>query len=41
MFGKSRALLFVFLIIIFAFGCGKKGPPVVPSEEGVEQLDNY
>ena len=39
-FGKTRGLLAVFLIMVLAVGCGKKGPPMVPSEEAVEQLDN-
>jgi len=40
MLGKARALLFVFLIMALAVGCGKKGPPIVPDEEDVERLDN-
>ena len=39
-FRKTGGLLAVFLIMVLAVGCGKKGPPIVPSEDGVERLDN-
>jgi len=39
-FGKTRGLLALFLIMLLAVGCGKKGPPMVPNEDGVERLDN-
>ena len=39
MFGKTRGLLLAFLIMAIIVGCGKKGPPIVPSEEGVERSD--
>ena len=38
--GKTGGLLAVLLIIVLVVGCGKKGPPIVPSEDDVEQLDN-
>ena len=39
-FGKTGGLLAVFLIMVLAVGCGKKGPPIVPNDDGVERLDN-
>ncbi len=39
-FGKTGGLLAVLLIMVLVVGCGKKGPPIVPSEDGVERLDN-
>ena len=39
-FGKTGGLLAVFLIMVIVVGCGKKGPPIVSSEDGVERLDN-
>ena len=39
-FGKTGGLLAVFLIMALAVGCGKKGPPIVPNDDGVERLDN-
>ena len=39
-FGKTPGLLAVLLIMVLVVGCGKKGPPIVPSEDGVERLDN-
>ena len=39
-FGKTGGLLAVFLIMVIVVSCGKKGPPIVPSEDGVERLEN-
>ena len=39
-FGKTGGLLAMFLIMVLAVGCGKKGPPIVPNDDGVERLDN-
>ena len=35
-FGKTGGLLAVFLIMVLAVGCGKKGPPIVPYKSPVE-----
>ena len=39
-FGKTGGLLAVLLIMVLVVGCGKKGPPIVPSKDDVERLDN-